>query len=146
MTLNEFIGRAVAFFDRAEGAANAELAVLKARVAEVEKLLAEREGERDAVVAEGERLKARVAEVEKLLVEREEELAAEKRRVTETLAGLAVPAAGIPAGGRGEGVVSGKDLVEQLLGIKDSSERSAFYRKHREALLAASREERQRLG
>ena len=88
MTLNEFIGRAVAFFDRAEGAANAELAVLKARVAEVEKLLAEREGERDAVVAEGERLKARVAEVEKLLVEREEELAAEKRRVTETLAGL----------------------------------------------------------
>jgi len=59
---------------------------------------------------------------------------------------LAVPAAGIPAGGRGEGVVSGKDLVEQLLGIKDSSERSAFYRKHREALLAASREERQRLG
>jgi len=45
MTLNEFIGRAVAFFDRAEGAANAELAVLKARVAEVEKLLADNQYE-----------------------------------------------------------------------------------------------------
>jgi hypothetical protein len=148
MQLPEFISKALAFFQKAEANLTAEQELAKAR-----SRIVELEASADTV----DGLKARILELETAatasaatLKERDTEIATlkasvetEKGKTTDTLSGMGVRPDTIPgAGAPAAGADTGKSLVDQMNAIKDPSARTAFYRKNREGLLAASRAER----
>lgn len=135
MTLNEFIDRAVSYFDKAESAEQKESAKLSARIAELEDSLAKS----NATIAERDQsIKDLQAQIEPQAVKiksLETELAAEKAKVTETLAGLGVDPKAIPAAGKkADAAPKAENILEKYQAITDPTERISFYRANRAAI------------
>jgi predicted nucleic acid-binding Zn-ribbon protein len=138
MTLNEFISRAVSYFDKAESTEQKETARLAGRVSELEASLATANG---LVAQRYETIKGLQAQLEPQAVKitsLEKALADEKARVTETLAGLGVKPEGIPAADKDKAAEPSKaSILEQYKAITDPAERVAFYRANQAAMDAA---------
>jgi predicted nucleic acid-binding Zn-ribbon protein len=138
MTLNEFISRAVSYFDKAESTEQKETARLAGRVSELEASLVTANG---LVAQRDETIKGLQAQLEPQAVKitsLEKALADEKARVTETLAGLGVKPEGIPAADKDKAAEPSKaSILEQYKAITDPAERVAFYRANQAAMDAA---------
>lgn len=138
MTLNEFISRAVSYFDKAESTEQKESARLAGRVSELEASLVTANG---LVAQRDETIKGLQAQLEPQAVKitsLEKALADEKARVTETLAGLGVKPEGIPAADKDKAADPSKaSILEQYKAITDPAERVAFYRANQAAMDAA---------
>lgn len=138
MTLNEFISRAVSYFDKAESTEQKESARLAGRVSELEASLVTANG---LVAQRDETIKGLQAQLEPQAVKitsLEKALAEEKARVTETLAGLGVKPEGIPAADKDKAADPSKaSILEQYKAITDPADRVAFYRANQAAIDAA---------
>lgn len=138
MTLNEFISRAVSYFDKAESTEQKETARLAGRVSELEASLVTANG---LVAKRDETIKGLQAQLEPQAVKitsLEKALAEEKARVTETLAWLGVKPEGIPAADKDKAETPAKaNILEQYRAITDPAERVRFYRANTAAIDAA---------
>lgn len=138
MNLNDFIQRAVAFFDKAETKVEAQAAEQAKQLTDARARIAELEtagAEKDKAIAD---LKAQAEPQAVKITNLEAELAAEKAKTTETLAGLGVKPADIPAATEAKPEDTAKKLLEDLAALKDPVERAHFYRKNKDAIRAAS--------
>jgi septal ring factor EnvC (AmiA/AmiB activator) len=147
MTLNDFIARAVSFFEKAEAKENRlndeqskALADLRSKNTEQSERLTSLSAEIEDLKSKLEKAQAEVnskgAEVAKLSVD----LDAEKKRTADALAGMGVDPKTIPAA-----PVASKtgDILAQYEAITNPSERSEFYRKHQAEYDAAWRKSHQ---
>ena len=138
MTLNDFIARAVSYFDKAESAEQKETAKLGTRITELEASLAKS----NATVAERDQsikdLQAQIEPQAVKIANLETELAAANAKVTETLAGLGVDPKAIPAAGKeADAAPKADNILEKYQAITDPTERISFYRANRSAIDAA---------
>ncbi len=151
MTLNEFIGRATGFFDKAEknltseetlAASKAEIEQLKLKVQENEAAASVAKASYEAVKAENAVFLKELADAKALAKTASEKVDIEIKRTDSTLSAMGVDPNTIPAQApaKTDGVSANDKILAQYAAIKDPIQNVIFYRKNKEEIKAAMRQ------
>jgi hypothetical protein len=142
MQLPIFISRALSFFDKAEAnlTAEAKLTTALASIAEFTSANAKLGAEITKLTGENAALVTQVADLKasgvKAATDADAAIKVEQQKTTETLAGLGLDPAKIPAKAVGEPAVKG-DLVAQYNAMTDPQAKVLFYRANKAAIDAS---------